>query len=80
MGDFRDELAGHTKEIHEIHNSTLSGKELAQKYKDELKGLSKEDIMKKVNDTAKGMPDKVQVKNLTKERAQVQSVDKEEIE
>ena len=36
--------------------------------------------MKKVNDTAKGMPDKVQVKNLTKERAQVQSIDKEEIE
>lgn len=80
MGDFSKELAGHTKEIHEIGNSTLKGADLAKKYKEDLKKINPEQIAKKIEESAKGMPDRVKVQNLTKERAQVQSVDKDEIE
>lgn len=80
MGDFFKDLEDAKKEIHEIGNSTLKGKELAKKINEDLKGLSKEDIAKKIEETAKNMPDRVKVQNLTKERSQMQSVDKDEIE
>lgn len=80
MGDFREELAENTKEIHEIGNSTLTGKELADKIKNDLKGFSKEEILNKAKKTAENMPEQVKVQNLTKERAQVQSIDKDDIE
>ena len=80
MGDFFKDLENAKKEIHEIGNSTLTGKELAKKINEELKGISKEKIAKKVEETAKNMPDKVKVQNLTKEKTKIQSVDKDEIE
>lgn len=80
MENFMDELKEQTKEEHEIQNSTITGKELARKYKEELKGIPKDKIAKKVEETAKEMPEQVKVQNLTKEKSQVQSVDKDEIE
>ena len=80
MGDFKKELAENTKEIHEIGNSTLSGKEKAEVINKYLDTIPTKKIARKIEKTAEKEPERVKVQNLTKEREQVQSIDKDDIE
>lgn len=79
MGDFFKDLEDAKKDIHEIRNST-SNEELMAKYNEAIEKKGVKGVIKKVNDTSKNEPEILKVQNLTKERQQAQSIDKDEIE